>query len=53
MRYLLGHNERMLVKHYRRALTKEEAEELLNITPRSLGLEKKPTESAAHNDAAS
>lgn len=48
---MLGHNERMLVKHYRRAMTKEEAEELLNITPRSLGLVK-PAESAAHNGAA-
>lgn len=35
---ILGHSEHMLVKHYRRAMTKEEAEELLNITPRSLGL---------------
>lgn len=35
---MLGHSERMLVKHYRRAMTVAEAEELLGITPQSLGL---------------
>lgn len=35
---MLGHSERMLVKHYRRAMTPAEAEELLGITPQSLGL---------------
>lgn len=48
---MLGHNERMLVKHYRRAMTREEAEELLNITPRSLGLVK-PMEGTAQDGAA-
>lgn len=49
---MLGHNERMLVKHYRRAMTREEAEELLNITPRSLGLVKPMVETAQDGDAA-
>lgn len=35
---MLGHSERMLVKHYRRAMTAAEAEELLGITPQALGL---------------
>ena len=35
---MLGHSERMLVKHYRRAMTSAEAEELLGITPQALGL---------------
>lgn len=35
---MLGHSERMLVKHYRRAMTVAEAEELLSVTPQSLGL---------------
>lgn len=48
---ILGHSEGMLVKHYRRAMTPAEAEELQSITPRSLGLVK-PAESAAHNGAA-
>ncbi|MBQ3143425.1 MAG: tyrosine-type recombinase/integrase [Akkermansia sp.] len=35
---ILGHSERMLIKHYRRAMTAAEAEELLSITPQALGL---------------
>ena len=35
---ILGHSESMLVKHYRRALTEEEAAELVGITPAQLGL---------------
>ena len=35
---ILGHSESMLVKHYRRALTEEEAAELVGITPSQLGL---------------
>ena len=35
---MLGHSERMLVKHYRRAMTVAEAEDMLGITPQSLGL---------------
>lgn len=39
---MLGHDERMLVKHYLRAMTKEYAEVLLNTTPRSPWLVKAP-----------
>lgn len=35
---ILGHSERMLIRHYRRAMTAADAEELLSITPQSLGL---------------
>lgn len=35
---ILGHSESMLVKHYRWALTEEEAAELVGITPAQLGL---------------
>ena len=35
---ILGHDVRMLMKHYRRAMSVSEAEELLCVTPLSLGL---------------
>jgi integrase len=35
---ILGHSERMLIRHYRRAMTAADAEEYLSITPQSLGL---------------
>ena len=35
---ILGHSERMLIRHYRRAMTVADAEDLLSITPQSLGL---------------